>query len=174
MKYLVKFFVVTFLLLVSTHVLAEQKIGYLDLKFVLNNSEAGQKAQDYLQKTFKKNQKKYADLEVELKKEENDLIAKKTILNKEEYKESSDALRKKVIAYQADRRESLDKITAQRAKARKKLLEALDPILQKYIDDNNISLIIDKKYILGGKVDFDITNTIVEKLNKELPSLNLK
>ena len=118
MKYLVKYFVVTFLLLVSTHVLADQKIAYLDLKFVLNNSKAGQKAQDYLTKTFKENQKKYADLEVELKKEENDLIAKKTILNKEEYKDSSDALRKKVIAYQADRRESLDKITAQRANAR--------------------------------------------------------
>ena len=173
MKYLVKYFVVTFLLLVSTHVLADQKIAYLDLKFVLNNSKAGQKAQDYLNKTFKENQKKYADLEVELKKEENDLIAKKTILSKEEYKEGSDALRKKVIAYQADRRESLDKITAQRAKARKKLLETLDPIIQQYIDDNDISLIIDKKYILGGKVDLDITNTIVEKLNKELPSLKL-
>ena len=34
--------------------------------------------------------------------------------------------------------------------------------------------VIDKKFILGGKTDFDITNIIVEKLNKELPSLNLK
>ena len=52
MKYIVKFFVVTFLLLVSTHASAD-KIVYLDMKFVLNNSKAGKGAQDYLQKTFK-------------------------------------------------------------------------------------------------------------------------
>ena len=48
MKYLVKFFVVTFLLLVCTHVLAEQKVAYLDMKFILNNSKAGKGAQDFL------------------------------------------------------------------------------------------------------------------------------
>ena len=40
MKYLVKFFVVTFSLLICTHVLAEQKVVFLDIKFVLNNSKA--------------------------------------------------------------------------------------------------------------------------------------
>ena len=48
MKYLVKFFVVTFLLLIYTHVSAEQKVAYLDMKFVLNNSKAGKGAQDFL------------------------------------------------------------------------------------------------------------------------------
>ena len=46
MKYLVKFFVVTFLLLIYTHASAEQKVAYLDMKFVLNNSKAGKGAQD--------------------------------------------------------------------------------------------------------------------------------
>ena len=86
MKYLVKFFVVTFLLLVSTYATAEQKIVYMDMKVVLNNSKPGKGAQDFLQKTFKANQKKFADLEKELKKEENDLLAKKTILTKRNIK----------------------------------------------------------------------------------------
>ena len=47
-------------------------------------------------------------------------------------------------------------------------------ILKTYIKENNISLIVDKKAIVLGNVDFDITNTIIEKLNKELPSLTLK
>ena len=33
---------------------------------------------------------------------------------------------------------------------------------------------IDKKYILGGNPKIDITKIIVEKLNKDFPSLNLK
>ena len=40
--------------------------------------------------------------------------------------------------------------------------------------ENNISLILDKKNTLGGNPEVDITKIIVEKLNKELPSLNLK
>ena len=174
MKYLVKSFVVTFLLLICTHVSAEQKLAYLDLKFVLNNSKAGKGAQDFLQQSFKDNQKKFLDEENALKKKESDLIGQKAILTKEEYQKKSDNLRKKVIDYQSQRRASLDKITNQRTEARQKLLDKLDPILKAYIEENDISFIIDTKNVLLGDPDFDITKIIVEKLNTELPSLSLK
>ena len=175
MKYLVKFFVVTFLLLVCTHVLAEQKVAYLDMKFILNNSKAGKSAQDFLHKSFQENQKKFIDEENKLKKEESDLLAQKTILTKEEYQKKTNELRKKVKDYQANRRKVLDKITEQRAKARKLLLEKLNPILDSYVKGNSISLVLNKNIIVaGGRADLDITNIIVEKLNKEFPSLNLK
>ena len=91
MKYIVKFFVVTFLLLVSTYASAEaeQKIVYLDMKYILNNSSAGKGAQDFLKKSFNEGQKKFIDKEKELKKEENDLLSKKSILTKEEYQKKS-------------------------------------------------------------------------------------
>ena len=54
MKYLVKLFVVTFILSICTYASAEEKITYIDLKYVLNNSKAGKGAQDYLKKTFKR------------------------------------------------------------------------------------------------------------------------
>ena len=63
MKYLVKFFVVTFFLLVCTYTFAEQKIVVLDMKFVLNESKAGKGAQDFLKKSFKENQKKFLNME---------------------------------------------------------------------------------------------------------------
>ena len=174
MKYLVKFFVVTFLTLIYTYASAEQNIKYLDLKFVLNNSKAGKGAQDFLQKSFKENQKKFLDEENALKKKENDLLAQKTILTKKEYQKKTDDLRKKVIDYQSQRRTALEKITLQRAEARQKLLEKLDPIMKTYIKENDISLIIDRKNVLVGNANLDITNIIVEKLNKELPSLIIK
>ena len=174
MKYLVKFFVVTFLLLVCTHVLAEQKVAYLDMKFILNNSKAGKGAQDLLHKSFQENQKKFLDKENALKKEESDLLTQKTILTKEEYQKKSDNLRKKVIDYQSQRRTSLEKITAQRAKAREKLLEKLDPILQTYIEESDISLVIDRKNVVMGNTNLDITDIIIKKLNKEFPSLSIE
>ena len=174
MKYLVKFFVVTFFLLVCTYSLAEQKIVVLDMKYVLNFSKAGKGAQDFLKKSFTDNQKKFTDIEKNLKKQEIDLLEKKTILSNEEYTKKTDELRKKVIDYQSQRRTSLDKIATQRAQSRDSLLKAIDPILNTYMKENNISLVIDKKDMLGGKPEYDITEIIVEKLNKELPSLNLK
>ena len=73
MKYFVKFFVVTFFLLICTHTFAEQKIVVLDLTYVLNLSKAGKSAQEFLKKTFSDNIKKASDLETSLKEEETDL-----------------------------------------------------------------------------------------------------
>ena len=174
MKHFVKYFVITFFLIFSTHTLAEQKTVVLDLKFVLNNSKPGKGAQDYLKKSFNDNLKKFNDMEKALKEEETDLLTKKTVLSKEEYTKKSNSLRKKVIDYQSTRRAAFDKIATQRASAREKLISKIDPILQSYIKENGISLVVDKKYMLGGSPEFDITDIIVEKLNKELPSLNLK
>ncbi len=174
MKYLVKFFVVTFFLLVCTHSFAEQKIVMLDMTFVLNESKAGKGAQDFLKKSFTANQKKFTGIEKSLKEEENDLLEKKNILTKDEYNKKTDSLRKKVIDYQSQRRASIDKITSQRTQARETLLQKVTPILDSYMKENNISLVLDKKNTLGGNPEVDITKIIVEKLNKELPSLNLK
>ena len=174
MKYFVKFFVVTFFLLFSTDVIAEQKIVVLDLKYVLNNSKAGKSAQDFLKKSYNNNLKKYADMEKALKKEEQDLLTKKTVLSKEEYTKKTDALRKKVIDFQSQRRSAIDKIATQRSNSRETLIQALDPILEAYIKEKNIALILDKKGALGGVPENDITTIITEKLNKTLPSLNLK
>ena len=174
MKYIVKIIVVTFLTLTCTQAIAEQKLVVLDMKYVLNNSNAGKGAQDYLKKTFTKKQKLFSDMEKNLKKEENDLLEKKTILSKEDYSKKADTLRKKVIDYQSQRRAALDKIATQRAESRETLLKKLDPIINNYIKENNISLVIDKKHMLGGSTELDITKAIMEQLNKELPSLNLK
>ena len=119
MKYLVKFFVVTFFLVVSTNTFAEQKIVVLDMKYVLNKSKAGKGGQEFLEKKFKDNAKKLSDMKKALKKEENDLLKKKNILSKEEYSKSTDLLRKKVIEYQSQSRSSLDLLAKQRAEAKK-------------------------------------------------------
>ena len=174
MKYLVKFFVVTFFLIICTHTFAEVKVVVVDMKFVLNNSKAGKGAQDFLLKSFQDNQKKFTDLEKKLKKEEDDLLEKQKILSKEEYSKKADDLRKKVIDYQSERRTSLDKIAIQRTESRETLIKKISPILDAYIKENNISLVFDKKEMLGGRPELDITQVIIDKLDKELPSLNLK
>ena len=144
------------------------------MTYVLNQSKAGQGAQDFLKKKFESSQKKFADKEKDLKKEESDLLGKKNIITKEEYKKSTDNLRKKVLEYQSERRKVLDEIAKQRATARKQLLDKINPIIADYLKENNISIVIDKKIVFIAESSVDITNTVIDKLNSELPSLSLK
>jgi len=174
MKHLVKYFVVTLTLLFCTYTYAEQNVVVLDMKYILNSSKAGKQAQDFLKSTFEKNQKEFLSREKDLKKDETQLLEKKDKVSQDEYKKLSDELRKKVIKYQADRRSSLDKIAKLRSDARKKLVEKVTPIVQNYIKENNVAVVIDKKYVVGGNKELDITKIITDKLNKELPSLKLQ
>jgi len=74
-KYLVKFFVVTFFVIFCTNSFAEERIVVLDLKYILNNSNAGKGAQDFLKKSYTDNIKNFADMENSLKKEEQKLLS---------------------------------------------------------------------------------------------------
>ena len=174
MNRFIKYFLITFFLIFSSNLLAEEKIAILDLKYVLNESKAGKGAQDFLKKSYNDNVKKFMDIETSLKKEEADLLSKKTVLSKEDYTKKSDSLRKKVIDYKSQRRTAMDKITTQRTESRATLIKSITPILETYIKENNISVVINKIHTLGGKPENDITKIIVDKLDKVLPSLDLK
>ena len=82
-------------------------------------------------------------------------------------------LRKKVSDLQSDKRKSINDIAKSRSQAKKQLLKALNPIIKKYMEDNKIRLVLDKKSILLGDQNLEITKQIIEILNKEVKSLKL-
>ena len=54
------------------------------------------------------------------------------------------------------------------------MYKALNPILEKYMSEKNITVIIDKKSIVVAKTEIDLTDKILKLLDKELKSINLK
>ena len=100
-------------------------------------------------------------------------MAKKKMITADEYKEEVNTLRKEVSVLQKNRQDTLRKIAQQREGARTQLLKKLNPILKKYMADNNIKLVIDKKNVLLGDSSLEITSQIIDILNKELKSLKL-
>ena len=174
MKHFIKYFLISFFLLYCSTLSAQDKVAILNLKYVLNESKAGKSAQVFLKKSYQDNIKKFKDIESALKKEESDLLSKKTVLSKEEYTKKSDTLRKRVIDYKSQRRAAMDKITTLRNESRSTLIKSINPILATYVKENNISVVINKDSTLAGNPENDITTIIVEKLNKVLPVLDLK
>jgi len=148
-------------------------IYFVDYSKVMNESIAGKKAQDYLKNQLKNSNKKFNDTAKKLKEEENKIISQKNALSKEEYKKKAEALRKKVFNLNKEREKSIRDIAAKRKKAGDLMLKNLNPILGKYMEENKIPVVIDKKNVLMGDTKFEITKQIIEILNKEFKSINL-
>ena len=102
-----------------------------------------------------------------------EIIAKKKLLSPEDYKKKVEELRKKVSALQVSKKNSLNSIAKSRQEAKQTLLKAVNPIIKKYMEENNIKLILDKKGVLMGDKNLEITNQIIAILNKELSSLSI-
>ena len=147
---------------------------FIDFKYVLNESTAGKKAQADLKSQLEKGIASLNKDEKKLQEEEKKLIQQKKIINSDEYKKKVDELRSKVSKLQRDRQALLNNIANQRAKARAELLKNLNPILEKYMKEKNIKMIIDKKNLIIATKELDLTTDVINLLNGKIKSLNYK
>ena len=173
MKNIFKIIILLALFLPFNKTLLASDIYFVDYSKVMNESTAGKKAQDYLKNMLKNSNKKFNDTAKKLKDEENKIISQRNALSKEEYKKKADALRKKVFNLNKEREKSIRDVASKRKKAGDEMLKNLNPILGKYMKENNIAVVIDKKNVLMGDKKFEITSQIIEILNKEFKSINL-
>ena len=166
------------LLLVILFLLNIQKLNaeiphFVDFKYILNESVAGKKAQDYLKSKLNNGIKKLKDQKIKLQKEEKKIIQQKKLISPEEYKKKVTELRNKVSSLQKNRNNLLESVSKERSKARGELLKNLNPILKDYMKEKNIRMIVDKKSILLADENLDLTDEIIKILNKKLKSINL-
>ncbi len=146
---------------------------YLDFKYVLNQSDAGKKAQTYLKKNLNDGMNKIKTKEKSIQEEEKKIIKQKKVVSAEEYKKQVTGLRTKVASLQKERSALLERIAKQRSKARSELLKNLNPIIKEYMQKNNVRVVLDKKSLLLADESLDITKEILVILNKKLKSIKL-
>jgi len=173
MKYF-KIILFTFVLLNFYNLSFSSEIYFVDMKKILNESKAGKKAQTFLKKKFESENKKFEKEGAALKKQETDLIAKRKLVSQEEYKKELNSLREKSASYQKRKRQASNEWVKKKNEARAKIIEALNPILQQYMNDNNIQTLIDKKNILLANSKLDLTEKILKILDKQVQSIQLK
>tara|TARA_A100001015_G_scaffold266850_1_gene316388 strand:- start:2733 stop:3134 length:402 start_codon:yes stop_codon:yes gene_type:complete len=121
---------------------------FLDFKYILNNSEAGKKAQITLKNKLESGIKNLKEKEKKIQDQEKKIIQQKKVLSPEEYKKQVNDLRSKVSSLQKERNILLETVSKQRAKAKKELLRNLNPIIKEYMQEKKIRMVIDKKSLL--------------------------
>jgi len=169
-----KFLIIKFFLIIFTISHAEeQKIVYLNVDKIMQQSIAGKSIKKQLENLYNKNLEKFKKNDEILKNKEKKLIAQKNILSQEDFQKELSNLRSEIINFQKLQAKTRDDINKLRIGATNKLISQLSPILQEYAKKNSISLILQKKNIVMGKKEIEITDEILEITNKEIKDIKI-
>ncbi len=172
-----KFFKYIFLIFVifySNILLASERIFFLDLDYLMNNSSAGKSIINQLDKKNKSNISNFKKIKEDLKNEETKLTAQKNILNNDEFNKKVKLFQKKLSNFRLNQTTAANEIKTKRLEAQKVLINTITPILTDYSDKNSISFIVSKNNIIVGKSELDLTKIILEILNSKVKNIKIK
>jgi len=163
-----------YLNILNLSVIASDKIVYIDVDFIMSNSKVGKYVSKKIEEVHKKNINSFKKIEDDLKEEEAKIVKKRSVLSKEDFQKEISKLREKANDYRVLRKEKIDKITKQRLSATAKIIKELRPILAEYSDKNSISIIVEKKNIIIGKSELDVTKDILILLDEQIKKISLE
>ena len=166
-------FILSITLISALSYAEEQKIVYLNVDKIMQQSIAGKSIIKQLENLYNKNLEKFKKNDEILKNKEKKIIAQKNILSQEDFQKELTSLRKEIINFQKEQVKARDNINKLRIGATNKLISQLSPILQEYAKKNSVSLILQKKNIIMGKKEIEITDEILEITNKEIKNIKI-
>ena len=160
-------------ILISVPGYSSEKIVYLDVEKIMQQSIAGKSIIAQLKKKREASISKFKKKEKDIIDKEKKLIAQKNVLSKEEFENKIIELRKEISNYQKERNKTSNEIAKSRVSASTKLIKKLTPILEGYSKKNSIRIIVQKKNIVMGKKEDDITKDILELVNQKVKNIKL-
>ena len=159
------FFLICFTNNVSSN---ESKIVYVDLDFIILNSNVGKNALKKLDELDKSNLSKLETLNKELKNNELNLKNKKNIISEEAFQNEYNKLREKIKKYNNEKNKMINDLKDLKNKELNKILKNIKPILDTYMQENSIDIILNSKNIAIANSKLDITQLILDEVNKKL------
>ena len=169
-----KIILIIFLIIFNTYQYSfadKINIRYVDLNFIINNSNAGKNIIIKFKKKNEVNINEFKKIEENLKKEKNKLLSQKNILEKNEYQKKISQLQNDINNYKKNRSKKVEELNKKRILLIKKLITYIDPILLDYSSKNSIDVIMKKESFLTAKTELNITDDILKELNKSITKI---
>ena len=162
------FAIIIFFLLGLTNVCSSEKIAYLDVEFIINKSKPALKIIKKIEKIRDQETEKLIKMENNLKKKNDDLAKTKNLISKEELDKKILSLRTEAKSFEELRKKTIKDLNNKRNKELNQFLKLINPIVQEYMKEKSIDMIIDKKNIFMAKSNNDITKDILEIINTKI------
>jgi len=163
-----------FILFFSSFAFAENKIAYVDLDLILSESKPAKLLFSQLKEIEENKIKEFKNDEMILKEEEKKLISKKKLISDEEYKKNVNIFKKKVDSYRNKKKIDLENLQKNRNKEILRFLELINPIIEKIMNENSIEILFEKKNIFIAKSNYDITQIVIESINKNINKIEMQ
>ena len=175
MNLIKKFFFVLFFLVLTTNILkAENRVSYLDIDFIITNTLAGKKLLASLKKEEELKVNKFKLNDENFKNKEIKILAKKNLISDQEINKELELLQ---IEFQKYRKEKIKEANGLKDKRNKNImnfLNLINPIIEKYMADNSIYILMDKKNIFIANNNYDITKKLIELIDNQIKTIKIE
>ncbi len=168
MKYFKKITQILFLFLLYINTAySNDSIAFIDMDFIIRNSNIGKivlkKIEDQNNKNIsilKKNDEILKDIE-------KNIIGKKNVISKEVFDKEVVIFREKVHNFQLEKDKIVNDFNNFKRNELENVFKKINPIINNYVEKNSIDLLLEKKNILIGRKDLNLTNKILEEINSK-------
>ena len=163
-----------FFFIISSPVISEQKIVFVDMDRLVSVSKPGSSIFNQLKDITKKNLNFLKKEEKKFKEKEKKLLAQKNIISETDFKTKVDMLKVEIDKYNQNRNKIITEFKKLKVESTNKLLKLINPILIKFSNEKKISILLQKKDLIIGKTELDITEAVIKIINTEVKEFKIK
>ena len=168
------FFIIIFFLFSTNNAYTENKISYIDIDYILANTIIRKSLLNNFKEEEKLKINKFKDLENKFINEEKKILAKKNLISQEELSKEMNSLKDRFTEYKKNKNKEIKDFKKKREINILNLLNLINPIIEKYMADNSIHILLDKKNVFIANKDYDITNNLIELINNQIKNIEIK
>jgi|AntDeeMinimDraft_5_1070356.scaffolds.fasta_scaffold00212_12 outer membrane protein len=161
---------VMMLLLAAMPVLAENRIGVVNLREAVFSSDAGSEFGDVIQGELKKEQESIKALEDEAKELQKRLKTDGSMMNESERSDLESKFQQKAREYQQRRARFEQAVNQRQQQFLQQSRPAVDAAMEKLLEQHDLDLIIPAEAVIYVKPDLDLTDDMIELLNAQAES----
>jgi len=168
------FFILLFSFLSFNVSKADEKISYVDIDYILSNSLAGKSLLETLKKEEKLKIENFKVSDDNFKDKEKKILAKKNLITNEEINKELKSLQIDFQSYRKNKMSEIKKFKAKRNRNILNFIKLINPIIENYMAENSISILLDKKNIFIASKDYDITKNLITLIDNKIKSIDIK
>ncbi len=168
MIFLKKSFLIFFFVILFSKDASANNIYYIDIDFIIKNSDRGKIIIQNLENINNKNIEKLKEEQLNLINLEQDIKSKKNILSKEEINKKVNNLNTKVNEFNIKKNKINDEYKKMKKTELNNFLTKVEKLIANYVKENSIDLLIDKKTVFVGVSSLDVTGKILSIVNKNI------
>ena len=147
---------------------ASEKIAFIDVDYILNNSNLGKLIFKELETINKENIKKLSQREILIKQKKDSINKTKNISSKEQLEKDILNFNNDVEKFRSEKDKILKDFKLLKETKLDNFLKKINPIIQDYMKKNSIDIVLEKKQIFIGSSSVDITDEIIKLVNENV------